>query len=401
MNSDLALFAQVNSWKVPIHKGKTALAKAYLKLLPNVEIIAVAGSVGKTLTQNAIYSVLSQKYPAVVGEEDLDPTFRIPQTILKTKPWHKYLILEYGIEHPGEMEYYISIASPKFVVMTTISPEHTKYFGNIEGVFAEESKIIENLSKNGYAILNADDPKSHVLAKLARATIVWFGARAKRAVKISHFNQTLHGSKYRIHWGGDVAVVNTKIIGKHQLTSAYAAATIGILTGLTIKQIAKGLSQVKPPTHRLNIKMTNNVNIIDDTYNSSPYAAAESIKTLSELGKGKKKVAVLGEMRDLGQLSEGSHKELGYLIAKTRINYLVTVGKIAEIVGKAAKKAGFRGKITNVKNTKKAFVNLKPYISKKTIFLIKGSRHEHLERVVLALMHKSTHIYCYHCGSLK
>lgn len=398
---NLSLYSEVKSWKVPIHKSKTALAKAYLKLIPNVEIIGIAGSVGKTLTQNAIYSILSQKHPTVAGDENLDPTFRIPQTILKTKPWHKYLILEYGIEHPGEMDYYTSIATPKYALVTTITPEHTKYFGDLDGVFREESKIIENLSKSGYALLNADDPMSHELAKLTKATVVWYGAHAKRGVKISHFSQNLGGAKFRIHYGGEVTSVHWKIVGKHQLTSAYAAATLGILAGLTLKQIARGLYQTKSPNHRLNIKTTEHVNIIDDTYNSSPQASIESIKTLIDLGKGKKKIAVLGEMRDLGQISDSSHKQLGNSLAKTRIYYLITVGKVAQTIGKAAGKSGFRGKIINVKSAKEALALLRPIISKKTLFLVKGSRHEHLERVVSGLMHKSTAIECYHCGKLK
>lgn len=397
----LSLYGDIKSWKIPVHKSRTALAKTYLKLLPKVEVIGVAGSVGKTLTQNSIYSVLSQKFPTVVGDENLDPTFRIPQTILKAKPWHKYLILEYGIEHPGEMDYYTNLVSAKYVVMTAISPEHTKYFGNLEGVYKEESKIIEKLHKSGYALLNADDPHSTHLAKITRATVVWYGSRAKKGVKISHYSQNLHGAKFRIHYGGNIASIHTKVVGKHQLASAYAAATIGILAGLTVKQIAKGLSQVNPPQKRLNLKITDHVNVIDDTYNSSPKAAAESITTLKELGKGKKKIAVLGEMKDLGTISDESHKELGVHITKSRINYLITVGKIAKIIGDSAKKTNFKGKVINVKNTKEATAVLKPLISKKTLFLVKGSRHEHLERIVLALMHKSTHINCYHCGSLK
>jgi len=398
---NLSLYDEVKNWKKPIHRSKSALAKVYIKLLSRTEVIGIAGSVGKTTTQNSVFSVLSQKHSVVVGNENLDPTFRIPQTVLKAKPWHKYLILEYGIEHPGEMDYYTSLVPPKYVIMTAISTEHTKYFKDIAGVLEEESRIVSNLSKNGYVLLNQSDPYSEKLAKLAKSTIVYYGPNAKNGVKISHFTQNLHGSKYRIHYKGEVAVVNSKIVGKHQLISAYAASTMGILAGLTVKQIAKGLSRVKPPEKRLNIKLTDHVNIIDDTYNSSPKAVEESIKTLIDLGKGKKKIAVLGEMRDLGQLSDTAHQEIGVLVARTRINFLVTVGKVAQTIATSAKKASYRGKIIKVKNTKDALVALKPLSNKKTLILIKGSRHEHLERIVLGLMHKSTAIECYHCAKLK
>src|SRR3990172_11608196 len=107
LNSDP--YQEVKSWKKLFHASKALLAKNYLKLLSNVETIGITGSVGKTLTQNAIYSVLSQKFKVVVSDENLDPTFRIPQTILKTKPWDQKIILEYGVEHPGDMDYYLSI----------------------------------------------------------------------------------------------------------------------------------------------------------------------------------------------------------------------------------------------------------------------------------------------------
>lgn len=398
---NLSVYREVRPWKKPFHATRTNLAQGYLQLLKNTQIIAIAGSVGKTLTQNALYSVLSQKYATVAGEENLDPTFRIPQTILKTKPWDKYLILEYGVEHPGDMDHYLKIVVPKIGIMTVISAEHTKYFGDLDGVYNEESKLIHNLPKSGYAVLNADDPKGRKLASETDATVLWFGQKAKRGVKISHFTQNLHGSKFRIHYAGQISSVHWKIVGKHQLTSAYIASTVGVLAGLTLKQIAKGLSQTTVPANRLNVKTTEHVNIIDDAYNSSPEAAIESINTLKELGYGKLKIAVLGEMKDLGTLSQSSHNQVGAKIAKSRVNYLFTLGPVAATIAKSAKKAGYKGKSINVKTTKEAIRELKKIASRKSLILVKGSRHAHMERIVLGLLHKSTQISCYHCGQLK
>src|SRR3989337_4043171 len=140
---NLNVYREVKSWKKPLHLSRTVLAKNYLKLLPNVEIIGITGSVGKTLTQNAIASVLSQKFKVVVGDENLDPTFRIPKTILSAKPWHQKLVLEYGVEHPSDMDHYLSLVKPKILVDTTISPTHFKYFTDVEGVFAETSKLVQ------------------------------------------------------------------------------------------------------------------------------------------------------------------------------------------------------------------------------------------------------------------
>ncbi len=395
------VYREVKNWKKPVHASRTLLAKNYLKLLPSIEVIGVTGSVGKTLTQNAIAAVLSQKFKVVVGDENLDPTFRIPKTILSARPWHQKLILEYGIEHPGDMEHYLSLAKPQIAVVTAVSPTHTKYLKDIQGVFAEKVKLVQAVAKNGHVVLNADDPQVFKMASVSSAKIWWFGQKAKDGVKISHFTQSLNGSRFRLHYMGQKATVKWKIVGKHQLTSAYAAATVGVVCGLTLKQIAKGLSLVKPPEHRLNSIVRKNISILDDTYNSSPKAAHEAINTLSDLGRGKQKIAVLGEMKDLGSIFKQAHYNLGARIAKSKINYLLTIGKVAQTIAKAVQKHGFGGKIIIVKNTSEALKELRKIANSKSLILVKGSRHAHLERIVNGLLGKSTKINCYHCGSLK
>lgn len=398
---NLNVYREVKTWKKPVHASRTFAAKSYLKLLPNIEVIGITGSVGKTLTQNAIASVLSQKFKVVVGDENLDPTFRIPKTILSAKPWHQKMILEYGVEHPGDMDHYLSIIKPKIAVVTAIAPTHLKYFNDIGGVFKEKVKLITSLPKDGHAILNFDDPQVVKMAEMTNTRVRFYGQKAKDGVKISHFSQNLKGSKFRMHYNGQKAHVTWKIIGRHQLLSAYAAATVGIVSGLTLKQIAKGLSQVKPPEHRLNLIVTKKINIIDDTYNASPTAAYESLKTLLDLGEGKQKIAVFGEMKDLGNLAEEAHRDLGAKIAKSTVNIVVTIGKMAKVIAKAAKRNGFKGKIISAGSTQEAIDELKKVITKNTLILVKGSRHAHLERIVSGLLHKSTVIHCYHCGTLK
>lgn len=394
------VFEEVKTWKKPFHVLRAYSAKSYLKTLPNLEIIGITGSVGKTLTQNAIVAVLSQKYRVVSGNENLDPTFRIPKTILDAKPWDNKMVLEYGVEHPGDMDHYLWLAKPKYAVITTIASTHLQYFQNTEGVYDEKSKLVKSLPKSAHAILNADDPYSHKMAKETKAKVWWYGQKSKTGVKISHFAQSLKGSSFRLHYGGQKATVKWRVLGKHQLLSAYAAATVGLANGITLKQIAKGLTLVKPPEHRLNPIVTKSANILDDSYNASPKAMQESIKTLVEIGKNKKKIAVLGQMKDLGTHSEQAHRQIGEKLAKTSINYLLTIGKVAAEIGISAKKSKFKGKIISVADTKAALKELAKIAKPKTVVLVKGSRHEHLERVVNGLLGKSTHINCYHCGRL-
>lgn len=398
---NLGVYREVKSWKKPVHLTRQLAAKSYLKTLSGIDVIGITGSVGKTLTQNAIASVLSQKFKVVVGEENLDPTFRIPKTILSVKPWDQKIVLEYGVEHPGDMDHYLSLAQPKIAVVTAIAPTHTKYFKDIQGVYEEKSKIVKSLPKDGEAILNADDKLAAQMAGLTTAKVTLFGKNAKDGIKISHYSQNLKGSSFRLHYKGQKASVSWKVVGEHQLTSAYAAATVGISSGLTVKQVAKGLDLVKPPIHRLNVIARKNFTILDDTYNASPKAMEEALKTLSSLGKGNKKFAVLGEMKDLGPSSDSQHQRIGELIAKSRINFLLTLGKTAAIISKTAKKNKFKGKILEVKSTDEATKTLKKNLTKNAVILVKGSRHAHLERIVNALLGKPTELDCYHCGKLR
>ena len=393
-------YREVKGWKKPFHSSKVLIAKNYLKLLPNVGVIGITGSVGKTLTPNAIYAVLSQKYKTVVGDENLDPTFRIPQTILKTKPWDQKIILEYGVEHPGDMDYYLSIAKPKIAVVTAITPTHLRYFKNVEGVFEEKSKLVKVLSKDSYAVLNSDDPYCQKMAKLTKARIRMFGKSAKSPVKISDFRQNLDGSNFQLSFNGQKSLVSWKIVGEHQLLSAYAASSVGIIEGMTINQIAKGLSKTQAPIHRLNVVPIGKMSILDDTYNSSPAAAKEAVNSLIALGWDKVKIAVFGDMKDLGSLSKDAHQNLGKNIVGSKINILITIGKEAETIAKAAKKFSFKGKIIIAKSIQEINDSIRKLKMHDSLILVKGSRHAHLERLVYALQGKSTSVNCYHCGVL-
>ncbi|OGE01529.1 hypothetical protein A3J17_00450 [Candidatus Curtissbacteria bacterium RIFCSPLOWO2_02_FULL_40_11] len=395
------VYRNIEDWKKPLHVVHAYLAKIYFKFLPSTQVIGVTGSVGKTLTQNAICSVLSKKFKIVCGDENLDPTYRIPKTIFAARPWHKFIVLEYGVEHPQDMDYYLWLARPQFAIVTNIALTHTKYFKSEKGVYAEKVKLIKALPPTGTAILNKNDKVVAEMKSQTKANVFWFGKTSKMGIKISDYSQDLRGSTFRMHFHKDKAAVSWKIIGKHQLLSAQAAASMGIVAGLSLKQIASGLSQVEVPLHRLNVVKTQKAYILDDTYNSSPKAAKESIETLVDLGATHKKLAILGEMKDLGSLSTTAHIDLGEFISKTNIDHLITIGKVAKLIGKSARKNKFKGQVLNYFTTQQALVQAQKLTSENSLILIKGSRHAHLERIVFALQGKSTQISCYQCGNLK
>ena len=169
---------------------------------------------------------------------------------------------------------------------------------------------------------------------------------------------------------------------------------------MKINQIAKGLFKTQVPVHRLNVVPVGKMSVLDDTYNSSPPAAKEAVNTLIVLGQDKTKIAVFGDMKDLGRLSKEAHQNLGKAIAASNINVLVTIGKEAEIIAKTAKNFSFGGKIIIAKGISEINDLIRKLKMDKSVILVKGSRHAHLERLVFVLQGKPTLINCYHCGVL-
>lgn len=392
------VYGGVVFWKRPLHKFITQIARLYLKFFSAIEVIGITGSVGKTLTQNAIFAILSQKYKVVVGEENLDPTFRIPQTILKLRPGDQKIILEYGVERPGEMDYYLSVVRPVVAIITSVAPTHTKYFGSVRGVFEEKAKLASGTKKGGIVFLNGDDQNVVKMKNQLKEKVKFYGRR-RGSIKYANFSQNAAGSRFDLVYQKEKVRVGWKAIGEHHLVSVLAAAEVGLYENMTLSEIAQGLSKSVVPLHRLNIFKTKNFTIIDDTYNASPAAMLASLQTLFSF-RNNFKVAILGEMKDLGSISNDQHRKVGRHIAGNILRVLITIGEQASLISKEAKKFGFGGEIHSVSSTSEAIKVARRFAANHPLVLVKGSRHAHLERVVYALSNKSTQISCYHCGIL-
>lgn len=401
MIPNVTVLREIKLWKKPWHLARQILAKSYLSLYPNVEIIGITGSVGKTTTKEAIYSILSQKYPTLASRANIDPVVNIPETILKLKPDIKKMVLELGVEYPGEMDFYLSLISPKVGVLTRIYWTHTQFFGDIAGVFAQKSKLIYALPADGWAILNWDDPLQRQLALKIKAQIIWYGTNGiKCQVFAEDFQQNTAGSKIIIGYKNERVDVNWRLIGEHNMTNALAACAVGISQGLSLVFIKKGLEQVAPQPGRLNILSGPNSSIlIDDTYNANPIASIEAIKTARAITGDGKLVVVLADMKELGQYSKRGHEEVAKAAIEQKVDVLFTIGQEAEIAHQTAK-----SQITAHHYpiyVKDIAQKIAQEAKEDTVILVKGSRHAHLERIVLLLEGKSSLIHCFHCGRLE
>ncbi len=340
------------------HPIKRRLARCYLIFLQkftNLKVIAITGSAGKTTTKEMLSSVLKQDGLTVYTKENIDPVYNIPTTILRTLPWTKYLVLEMGVEYPDEMDFYLWLAKPDVGIITNIFPTHTAFLNDVEGVFNEKKKLIFGLSEKGVAVLNSGDERLKKLKGKLRTKIVWFSA------DIDPFVQNHN--------------------------AAYAAAEV---LKISKEKIEKGLSEYKNPPHRLAlVNLKSGAVLLDDSYNSNPWAAVSTLNYFNSLVKKRndvrgKKIAVLGDMLELGDFDEEGHRLLGREVAKSGFKTVIGVGKSAgfmiDEINRNSKTTTFL-----VPDVSSAILLIKKMLNKGVFVLVKGSRSIGLDKLVEAL----------------
>ena len=376
----------VSQWLT--HPIKRRLAKAYLNYLRRhgeVEVIGITGSVGKTTTTAILASILKRVGKTVCSAEGVDPVYNIPNTILKATPATKFLILEMSVEYIDEMDYYLWLAKPDLGIITNIAVTHTEYLKSKEGVAEEKGKIIKYLDKNATAILNMDDPVVQKLGNNTKAKIVYFGEKTDVSASNIKINNDM-STNFTLKINMNTKIVHMNALGKQFVNNALAAAAAADSLGVGIDDIIKGIELFERPRHRLTvIKSDTNGIIFDDTYNSNPRAASESLDTFTEIAGTRKKIAVIGDMLELGKFEEQAHRELGKKAGSVGLSYLIGVGSAARfIVEEASKRMGNKYCFL-VSNFSEALQITKPLLGKDTALFVKGSRSIHLDKLVESL----------------
>ena len=386
-------------------------------------IVGVTGSVGKTGSRLAIAAVLAERWRvgqaqnnfnneiglplAILGEPDsgyrnllawLGILIRaIKHLVIKQKDYPEVLVLEYGVDHPGDMNYLLAIARPEVAVITAISATHLEFFGSVEGVAMEESKLIASLPLQGTAVLNFDFSAVELIKNKTKAKVIGYGEDRSAVVRLIGIDisklpdSTIQGVSFRLAVGGStVPVLIRETVGQPVVSMAAAGAAVGQAMGLSVLEITHGLEKFKPPAGRLRlIKGLTGSLILDDTYNSSPQAAAAALDILKvlPLNVGAKRWAVLGDMLELGADSENLHYEIGRRVADSKVDYLVTVGTASENITKGAQAAGLAyDESWHVTDTREAIKLIQQKVNKGDIILVKGSQGVRCERIVKGIM---------------
>lgn len=381
---------KIESYKKPFHLLRIQLAKQYIKIYSRDKFIGITGSVGKTTTLQSLKEVLSLKYRVLATKPSLDPILNVPITLLKVNPMIDKVLLEMGIEYPGDMDFYLSLVKPKTAVVTRIFYAHSEYLGSVDEIIKEKGKIVEQIPEDGVAILNWDDINCRKLSEICKGKVFYFGKDPQNChvwagnVKIENFRTT-----FELNYGVERVKVEYQLLGEHQIYSALAAATLGVIEGIPLTRIKRGLETIKPSDHRLQqIEGPNGSLILDDTYNSSPAAAEAAIDLLGQL-PARRRIIVFGEMRELGGYSEKMHRQLARKIYQEKVDMVYLGTGDANIIADELLKLGFwEEKLESNLQNPQIVSKLLKVLAKGDICLIKGSRGVRLDEVVKRIAKK-------------
>lgn len=309
-------------------KALKDIAEFYRKQL-SIKVVGITGSVGKTSTKEFIASVLSVKYKVLKTQGNFNNEVGLPLTVLSIRSEHEIAVLEMGISDFGEMHRLSKIARPDVCVMTNIGQCHLENLGTREGILKAKSEIFDFMNPEGYVFVNGDDDLLGKMTKKGVRRPVHFGLDSANEIYASDvMSKGLFGSEAVIHANLSVFPVKIPLPGAHMILNALAAAGVGMQFGLTTQEIKQGIADVESVSGRSNVLSLPDYTLIDDCYNANPASMRAAIDLLSTaLGR---KVAILGDMFELGEREEQLHGEIGAYAAERGIDVLICTGKLSE-----------------------------------------------------------------------
>lgn len=366
------------------------LSSQYAKLFPRSIFIGVTGSVGKTTTVIAAKMVLMEKFQVVSSTDtvksivNLDPLFNIPLTILRAPLKTKKIILEMGIEYPGEMDLYLKAVKPATAIITSIASQHSEFLGSLENIALEKGKLVEQLPQTGFAILNYEDPLTRKMAEKTAARVIFYGLTENKCHIWAGNIRTLDFTTiFELNHGVERVEVRSNLLGAHNINAMLAGAALGISVGIPLVRIKIGLEKLEPVEHRMQaLSGFNNSIIIDDTYNAAPIAVEQAIDTLNFV-PARRRIVVLGEMRELGEHSKKMHQNIAQKIYKDKIDLVLLGGGDTKYIYDELIQLGFIKErlLFNMQNPQIVSKLLK-ILAKGDVVLIKGARAVRLDEVV-------------------
>ena len=348
-------------------------------------VAAVTGSNGKTTTKEMMAAVLGALGPVLKPESSFNNQWGLPLTLLRLTSEHRAVALELGANQPGEIAALARISRPTVGAVTVVSSAHTEFLGSLDGVQAEKSALVRAIAPEGAVVLNADDPRVLAMRELARCRMLTFSARQPADVRsVGPVEETAGGLRFTVEIAGGRRSVLLGFAGRHNVVNALAAAAVGWAVGLDLDRVAAGLEAARPIKGRCVWRRAGTLRVLDDTYNANPVSVAAALDTLAA-GADARRVVVLGDMLELGELAEGAHREAGRAVAASGAVEFIGMGPHARVAVEAARQAGLveSHHTTTFEDT---VALLLKRLAPGDALLVKGSRAVGLELVSDALI---------------
>lgn len=359
---------------------------AYKRNLYNIPVIGITGSVGKTSTKDIIASVMATKYNVLKTEGNYNNEIGLPLTILKLKD-HNALVLEMGMSAFGEISLLTNIAKPSTAVVTIIGSSHIGELGSRDNILKAKLEILEGLHEKGSLIINNDNYLLNIWNKenTDNHKHITYGIENESTLNANNIHIMENGSSFEIEINNKIYKVEVPVAGKHFIYNSLAAIAVGLENDIDIQDIIKGILNFSLTKRRMEIiKNKSNVTIINDCYNASYESVKAALEYVSSL-KANKKIAVLGDVLELGEFSKKMHQDIGEEVINNNIDVLITVGKEARTIANTVKNKNEEIKVYSFDNNLDASNLLNKLMKENDVILIKASNGMHFEEIVEAI----------------
>ncbi|HLF74466.1 MAG TPA: UDP-N-acetylmuramoyl-tripeptide--D-alanyl-D-alanine ligase [Anaerolineales bacterium] len=351
-----------------------------------LRVVGITGSVGKSTTKELVAEVLGTRYRTLKSPGNLNNEIGLPLTILRLSPGHQRAVLEMGFYVPGEIALLCDIALPQVGVVTNIGTVHAERAGSQDAIARGKAELVQALppAPDGVAVLNFDDPWVRKMEEKTKARVFFYGLSPEANLWADNVvGLGLEGIRFRLHYQGETLHIRVPLIGRHSVHTALRAAAVGLVEGMNWQEILEGLMQGHTQLRLAAVRSQTGALLLDDTYNASPESMLAALNLLSELDG--RKIAVLGDMLELGQYERGGHEMVGLRAAQVA-NILLTLGQRAHIFAEAARRAGMKKtSILEFEEFEPLLEWLRNNLTEKDTVLIKGSHGLHMDRIASLL----------------
>jgi len=356
-----------------------ALARAVVERLPELTIVGLTGSSGKTTTKDYIGQLLARAGATIAPAGSLNNELGFPYTVLQATEETRFLVLEMGARGIGHIRYLCEIARPQVGVVLNIGAAHIGEFGSVEGTALAKGELVEALPATGVAVLNADDPLVAGMAPRTTARVLLTGEAAEAEIRATNVVLDAAGkATYTLHFNQQIGNVRLGMAGRHQVANTLAAAGVALSLGMTFEDVAGALGEIGiMSSRRMDVFVRpDGVTVIDDSYNANPSSTAAALHALAAMSTGGRRIAALGYMAELGEHERDGHEQVGRLAAELGVDRLVAVaGNARPILDGATSVQGWTGEAIFAADQAAALEIVRGDLRAGDVVLVKGSRY--------------------------